>query len=176
MPRAWLVGEARITSDAARDLPGIDPRRVALVDAPVTIDAGAPGTASVAIDWPGCLSVVTESPGRQVLVTGMAWHPGWRLAGPHPQLTMAVADGQRDSPDPAVRSLPRVATADHAQVVRVNGDFLGVVVGPGKHLVTLEFAPRDFRLGLGLSAAGLALTLVLAGLGWRRSRGATDPA
>ena len=43
-------------------------------------------------------------------------------------------------------------------MLRVNGDYLGCVVGPGKQNVLLEFRPDSLRRGLLASLAGLGLT------------------
>lgn len=149
MPRAWLVAEARATDDPARDLPAIDPRRAALVDAPAELDPGPPGRADVLLDRPGRFTVRTETPGRQLLVTGMSWHAGWRVVPP-----------------------PAAA----ASVIRVNGDFLGVLVGPGEHVVALEFRPAEFTNGLRLTALGLAALLGLVALAIADFRRPAPPA
>ena len=40
--------------------------------------------------------------------------------------------------------------------------FLGLVVEPGTHHVTLEFAPASVRAGAQLTALGLLLTIAVA--------------
>ena len=77
-----------------------------------------------------------------------SYHPGWQ----------AVVDG---TPQP---------------VLRVNGDFLGCVVGPGKETVSLDFHPESLRDGRLASAAGLGLTgiFLICGLVRFRRRPSED--
>ncbi|HEY2146286.1 MAG TPA: YfhO family protein, partial [Pirellulales bacterium] len=51
------------------------------------------------------------------------------------------------------------ATADGEPlpVVRVNGDFMGCVVGPGKKEVEFRFSPASLRFGAAMSVFGLSL-------------------
>ena len=67
----------------------------------------------------------------------------------------------RVSPDPGWQA---AVDGGPAEVLRVNGDFLGVLVEPGRHAVALQFAPLSLRLGKVFScfSAGL-LGLVLLG-------------
>ena len=76
--------------------------------------------------------MAVAAPTRQLLVVSESYHAGWR----------ATING---SPQP---------------VLRVNGDFLGCLVGPGKATVTLEFHPGSLRHGWTLSVAGLGLTAI----------------
>lgn len=146
MPRAWLVNEARVSEDPARELPLMDPRRVALVDAPLDLDDAPPGRVEVLVDRPGSFAARTEAAGRQLLVTGLAWHAGWRLVA---------------APDGAAFETP---------VLRVNGDFLGVVVPPGEGTVEVVFAPEELNTGLWLSVLGGVLLLGLGMVAWARLR------
>ena len=49
-----------------------------------------------------------------------------------------------------------------ADILRVNGDFMGCVVEPGAHEVLLDFRPWSLRAGFALSGAGLAMLGVMA--------------
>jgi len=91
------------------------------------------GSAQLILDRPGRLVVQTELPGRRILAFTERFHPGWS----------ATTDG---SP---------------AQMVRVEGDFLGCLVESGVRRVELRFMPRSFVYGALLSAVGAAL---LAGI------------
>lgn len=100
------------------------------------------GTALLRIDRPGRLVAHVDAPGRRVLAFTERFHEGWS----------ATADGAR---------LP---------VVRVEGDFLGCVVDTGTHRVELQFMPRSFVYGAGISiAAGvlLAAFIVVQWMRWR---------
>src|SRR5262249_59456893 len=54
--------------------------------------------------------------------------------------------------------------------LRVDGDFLGCLVGPGRHLVTFRFEPASHALGARLSALGLGLAGLLFVGSWKRKR------
>jgi hypothetical protein len=82
--------------------------------------------------------VSVETP--SLLATSQPAIPGWRLA----------VDGEE------------------ATAVRVNGAFLGVVLGPGEHAVEMLYAPRGWPVGLALLAAGVLLAAWL--LWWGRAR------
>jgi uncharacterized membrane protein YfhO len=78
------------------------------------------------------ITVETSARERQVLATTESFDSGW----------MATAGD---------RSVP---------IVRVNGDFLGCVVEPGKQVIRLEFRPRARRVGAGLALVGLGFLSV----------------
>jgi hypothetical protein len=143
--RARLLSDVRVTDDVARDVEGLDLQRTALLDGPVAPLSGPPGTALVTLDRPGRLIVETSAPGRQLLSVAERFHQGW-----------SVSDG-----------------GSTLAPLRVNGDFLGVVLEPGNHRVEFRFAPASFRLGLAASAAG-ALALLIGVLAIRR-RSSTPP-
>ena len=82
------------------------------------------------------MEIEVAVPAQQLLVTTESFDSGWT----------ASADGQ---------SVP---------VVRVNGDFLGCAIEPGKHLVRLEFRPRARRVGGWLAMLGLGFLTVAVGL------------
>jgi uncharacterized membrane protein YfhO len=102
-------------------------------------------------DLPGRIRLATAAPTRQLLVLAESFHPGWT----------ATVDGE---PGP---------------LLRVNGDFIGCVVEPGRHVLQLRFAPRSYQVGKWISLAGAAwiAAVALHGL-WAhgRDRRAQPPA
>jgi hypothetical protein len=134
MPRARLVTDARVSSDARRDLSSVDLQRTALVSTPVSIDVGPPGSVRVIDDVPGKLVAEVATPVRTLLVTTETHHAGWRAVG-------------------GTRALP---------IVRVNGDFLGCVVEPGESTVVMTFVPRSLTLGTRISGAAMAVLVAIA--------------
>lgn len=128
LPRVRLLGKGIFSGDPGHDLPNLDLVHAALVTRPLDLDDGPAGKATLIEDRPGRLRVETESPGRQLLVVAESHDPGWH----------ATIDGQP------------------AAVERVNGDFLGCVVGPGQHTVELVFAPLCLLWGRVLSGIGMA--------------------
>ena len=58
-----------------------------------------------------------------------------------------------------------------APIVAVDGALIGVFVPPGEHTVTLDYLPRTFVAGAGITGAGLvAAGLTVVGPLWRRRR------
>lgn len=49
-----------------------------------------------------------------------------------------------------------------SEALRVNGNQIGVLVGPGAHVVEFTYRPRTFLLSIALAAIGLALALLWA--------------
>jgi hypothetical protein len=166
LPRVRLVNGIVASDDPARDLGTIDVGMQALVehsaanlapspgtpgegwgegpferDTPLTptplprstgergLDRNSLGNAKLLEDRPGRLTVAIHTTGRQLLVVAESFHSGWQ----------ATIDG--------------VPTA----VLRVNGDFLGTIVEPGRHQVSLLFRPWSLTWGRRLSLIGLAL-------------------
>jgi hypothetical protein len=138
LPPVRLVTRTTVSDDAARDLAAIDLNRAALTERPVDVDPGAPGTAELVEERPGRMLVHSHAPGRQLLVVAASHDPGWRV----------TVDGRPGA------------------VERVNGDFLGCAVWPGRHSVEFTFAPPCLVCGrlLSLSATVLALALCLTGI------------
>jgi hypothetical protein len=129
--RARLLVDARVTGDVARDIEGLDLQRTALLEQPVTALSGTVGTAVVTLDRPGHLIVETSATGRQLLSVSERFHQGW-----------SAAEG-----------------ANAVETIRVNGDFLGVILEPGTHRVEFRFTPASFVLGLAASTAGVIALL-----------------
>jgi hypothetical protein len=130
LARTRLLAKGRVTSNAAADLSSTDITTEALTAHELNI-GGTPGVARVLVERPGRFEIETSSDGRQLLVLTSRYHPAWR----------AVVDGAGEKP------------------IAVYGDFLGLVVEPGTHHVTLEFAPASVRTGAELSALGVLLTI-----------------
>ena len=131
------------SAERAAEIDAIDVASTALVDEPVALGGGPAGTAVIEPDRPGAIRLAVRAPTRQLLVLAESFHSGWRV---------------------------RVDGAD-ARVLRVNGDFMGVVVEPGVHVLDFSFAPRSFTIGCWTSLAGIAIVLAvaLAGLLFPRS-------
>jgi uncharacterized membrane protein YfhO len=82
---------------------------------------------------PGRIEARVDCPSRQLLVVAESYQFGW----------LARVDGR---PQP---------------VHRINGDFLGCLVGPGTRQVVLEFRPRSLSVGRAVSFCGLGLVVLL---------------
>ena len=119
LPRVRLVTQTQASSDPAGDIARICPDTTALCEVPLGLPASKPGTAALAAERPGRLDIEVDCPAPQLLVVAESYHPGWH----------AAVDGQPQT------------------LYRVNGDFMGCVVGPGKHRVVLTFQPGSLRRG-----------------------------
>jgi hypothetical protein len=133
LPRVRLVSWAVATEDPGRDLATLDVDHSALTDRPLELDGRPAGTADLAEEHPGRLRVLTMSEGSQLLVVSESHDPGWLVS----------IDG------------------NPAEVEQVNGEFLGCLVGPGRHVVEFSFRPLALRLGLPLTLCGLAIAFLL---------------
>jgi hypothetical protein len=145
LPRAFLVRRARVVGDAraafaAVSAPDFRPREEAVVEQPLpaALGAGPPGDgegARILRRTPREVVVATDAASPALLVLTETHYPGWRA---------------RIDREPA-------------ELLRVNWTFRGVVLPPGSHTVTFEYAPRSVARGGLLSLAGLALVAAL----WR---------
>jgi hypothetical protein len=142
MPRAFLVGSARVISnreallDAMRD-PALKPAKEVLLEEPLSAPLPKkppedPGTATV-VDYK-FNRVVVEADAKSdcILVLGDAYYPGWR----------ATIDGQ---PAP-------IFSAYYA--------FRGVRIPAGSHRIEFFYMPASLKAGLGISMATLIVMMI----------------
>jgi hypothetical protein len=158
-PRAWLVDKTIPTENAAADIAHISLAQEALVDKnaialqPDAKPIGAAtasstsnkssdtspniskpsGKVTMITDRPGNISLAVTCPTPQFLVVGESYHAGWQ----------AMLDKQP------------------AAVLRADGDFMGVAVGPGEHKIDWKFQPESLRYGRLTSAFGLSLIVAM---------------
>jgi len=129
LPRVRLVTQTRTGSDPACDITRFRPETTALCEFALTLPESKPGTAVLAADYPGQLMIDVNCPAMQLLVVAESYHSGWR----------ATVDGAPE------------------ELFRINGDFMGCVVGPGKHRVTMNFEPSSLQRGWLASFLGLCM-------------------
>ena len=129
LPRVRLVTQTRTGSDPACDIARVSPNTTAICEFPLTLPASQPGRAELVAERPGRLVIDVNCPATQLLVVAESYHSGWR----------AAVDG-----------LPE-------EIFRINGDFMGCVVGTGRHRVTMNFEPGSLQRGLLTSCAGLCM-------------------
>jgi hypothetical protein len=135
-PRAWLVSNAIVSANPSEHVPGLDPTSAALIDEPISLPRSQSGSVEVKIDSPGRLALATVVSADQLLIINESFHPGWK----------AKID------------------SNSARPVRVNGDFIGLVVPAGTHEVALNFQPESLLYGR--LASGFGLGLIVATLLW----------
>ena len=129
LPRVRLVTQTRTSAEPADDITSVCPDTTALCEIPLLLPASKPGTAVLTAERPGRLDIDVDCPAPQLLVMAESYHEGWR----------AAVDGE-----------PR-------DIYRTNGDFMGCVVGPGKHRLILSFQPGSLERGRLTSWLGLGL-------------------
>jgi hypothetical protein len=141
LPRARFVPRAAPPSypgDLARSLadPAFDPRSTVLLEGDLGADpdpgSQLDGKAVILEERPESVRLLVEAPGSGYLVLSDAYAPGWR----------AHLDG---------------APVD---ILKANGMFRAVRVGPGRHEVIMTYLPASVVLGFGTSAAALLATCV----------------
>jgi hypothetical protein len=136
LPPIRLVTQAVTSREPAKDLPAILVDSTALVESPLDLPPGPPGSVQVLVNAPGEIQVETFTSTPQLLVVTESRHCGWQ----------AEIDGQP------------------APVLRVNGDFFGCAVPAGSHRVCFAFRPASLRYGLSISVLGLGLTAALSAM------------
>jgi len=129
LPPVRLVSRSLQSFDPAADLARIDYRGAVLTDEPIQLTSGTPGKATVVDRRPGRFELSIDAPSRQILAIAESYHPGWK----------AIVAGRPEA------------------VLRVNGDFLGCLVGPGRQHVTLVFQPRSLHDGYWISIAAVGV-------------------
>jgi hypothetical protein len=143
--RAYFPSAARVVDDAeayaALRRGDFDPEKTALVAPPppgaALPEARGPGAFAAArftADAPERAELSTSASRPSLLVLTRSWDPGWE----------ARIDGTR------------------SPLLRAQVGLLALVVPAGDHRIELEYRPLAFRVGLGLSAAGLLAVLALA--------------
>jgi hypothetical protein len=146
MPRAWVVARQRVVQGEDAQLaaiadPAFDPRREAIVSAPIEGLAGGPGgTAGVTKVEADRVEVTARGGGLVVLSD--VYFPGWK----------ATVDGE-DAP-----------------IERVDYLLRGVAVGAGEHRIVMEYRPWSWRAGWIVSllaALGLGAAMWQGARRWR---------
>ncbi|MDM8520234.1 hypothetical protein QUF64_09310 [Anaerolineales bacterium HSG6] len=154
--RAWLVGEVTVISEAEQAIAHLADdtvmlRQQAVVAEPllVKLDSTAPaGSVELVSQTPTMLRFKVVAHGQQLLVISQTDYPGWQ----------AMLDAQ---------SRPRYL---------VNAVQQGIIIPAGEHIVELVYWPWSFRLGMVMSALGLAIWLVVSFWVQQKKRGSkTEP-
>jgi hypothetical protein len=130
-----LASAAVASRSPAADLRKIPIESTVLVEQVVELPpdvSGSSGVVRLLGARPGRLTIDVESPGVRLLAVAESFHGGWQ----------ASIDGRP------------------AAVLRVNGDFMGCQVGPGRQRVVLEFRPESLRRGMAISLVGVALVVL----------------
>lgn len=143
LPRAFLVPEAVVVPEdqAVRVAlsPGLDPRRTAVLEEGSSLErapgwSDGAGSVRLITRGPTRIALQAQTPAPAVLVLLDSWEKGWR----------ATVDGV-DAP-----------------VLRADGAFRALRLGPGDHRVELVYVPPGLREGLGLGLVGLLATILAA--------------
>lgn len=147
LPRAFLVHEWQVASDTAAAVAmmragGFEPGLRAVVtgeNVPSSSATAGRGSATIVDYRPEVVTLHTEADAESFLILTDAIYPGWE----------AAIDGVPVS------------------VWSVDGLFRGVFVPAGDHEIVMSFRSDSYRQGLGLSAAGILMLIVLGLLLYR---------
>jgi len=158
-PRAWMVHETAVEPSPDRlraklGEPGFDPRRAALLAAPlpVTLDPAAtvaPGSEEIAFTFYGAhrLELTVRAEKRGLLVLSEADYPGWR----------ATLNGNR------------------VPIYKADGLFRAIVVPPGESRVVFRYRPGTVLAG-GILSFLAFFGVLLAAFVYRRQLADDGPA
>jgi hypothetical protein len=148
LPRALVLHQAISVPDhqaafAALRATGFDPASTVIVEGGEPLDAAPAEPAKIQFESfdTNHIRLSVDTPADAYLVLSEVWYPGWQ----------ARVDGAE------------------APVLRANYAFRAVRLSPGQHQVEFSFAPRSWRMGLGISGLtllGLVSCLVGRSL-WR---------
>ena len=141
-PRAFFVPEAVVVPDGVGAMDRLmngpfDPRRQAVLESVGPLESGAVGEGSghaeLVHDGTSLVTLRTTSSSAGYLVLSDAFYPGWR----------AFVDGEE------------------VALLRANFLFRGISLPAGEHEVAFLFDPASLRLGAVISAAGVAVLVLL---------------
>jgi hypothetical protein len=132
LPRVRMVARVQTSNNPGCDMAVICPDTTALCEVPLVLPASKPGKAVLTAQRPGWFEIAVDCPAPQLLVVAESYHSGWHAA----------------------------VDAGPQKVYRVNGDFMGCVVGPGKHRVVLDFQPDSLQRGRLASCLGLGFVCI----------------
>ncbi|GAB6185353.1 hypothetical protein JCM17478_08550 [Thermopirellula anaerolimosa] len=127
LPRFRTVGQVIASAATPEVIERTDSAVAAVVEKPINVSPEATARIRVITDRPGRMLVAVQASGPVLLVISEAYHPGWH----------AAHDGRA------------------AEVLRVNGDFMGCVLPEGRHRLTLTFRPWSLVWGGRVSLCAL---------------------
>jgi hypothetical protein len=139
-PRAMLIATTVTSIRAQRKVEADLLHSAAGKKGPSPLQDAQQESATILVDRPGRITLLTQSETSAFLTLSESFHPGWQ----------ATVSGVAQP------------------VVRARGDFMGCSVPAGKHRVEFSFRPISLRNGKMLTAAGLVLAafgFVLQGAG-----------
>jgi hypothetical protein len=152
MPRVRLVHAFRATDQPARELLRIDLANEVLIERAdqdiVEAWLGNSGAESrnadfarIASDRPGNVIIELSASAPAILVLNESYQRGWKAT--------------QSGPEPA-----QSGRSQEPRALRINGDFLGFLVPPGRRTVEFRFAPTSLRYGRLFSVCGLGLLVI----------------
>jgi hypothetical protein len=137
LPRAWLVYRTEPVDsygaawEKIQD-PDFRPEQVATIEYGPRLEGTGSGRIEIVRYSPNQVRLIVHTDMAALLVLSDVYYPGWR----------GTIDGEA------------------TPIYRADATFRGVVVPAGSHEVRMDFAPRSFRIGLGLAAGGLLILLL----------------
>ncbi|MCC6490754.1 MAG: hypothetical protein IT364_24925, partial [Candidatus Hydrogenedentes bacterium] len=149
VPRLYLVSEVVVSDSPDEDIRNIDLATTALVERSLTLKEGG-GDVRLLDERHGRVRIQVQTETPQLLVFDESFHRGWKA-------TAFPSDASTENGAPL-------------EILRVNGDFMGVALELGKHEVVFAFEPESFRIGVRLSLVGIGLSLAYLALALYASR------
>ncbi|MCC6694137.1 MAG: YfhO family protein [Candidatus Hydrogenedentes bacterium] len=139
VPRVYLVSKAIVSNAPDEDIRHIDLATTALVERSLTLNEGG-GDVRLLDERHGRVRIQVQTETPQLLIFDESFHRGWKAT-----------------------AFPSGASTENGtplEILRVNGDFMGVALEPGTYEVQFEFDPESFRNGVRLSLVGIGLSIV----------------
>lgn len=142
LPRARCVSRSYYDLNPAAALSRVPLDQSAIVQHQLFLDGSTPAEVEIVTDRPGRIELRVEPPSKQLLVLSETFHRGWR----------AEINGRP------------------AEVLRVNGDFLGCLVDRQTKQVSWTFRPASLRYGWWMTFFGVVATGCFATVRFHQTR------
>jgi len=139
MTRAWMVPVAVWVADSeaaqkAISVPDWNPALSVILEGSAIIPSSTDaGSATISDETPSRIDIAVDSPDGGVLVLADTYYPGWQT----------TLDGSTTT------------------LYRANVNFRGVLIPPGKHVVTMSYEPDSWRIGVMISLGALVAMILL---------------
>ena len=136
LPRILMTSQVIHSMTPRETLEESTNTQVVVVDTPISLKPDSPpGEFEVVENSPGHLACRVEAKAAQLFVVLDRFHAGWSVH----------IDG------------------NSAEILRVNGDFMGCRVPPGNHHLEFEFTPVSLHWGRRISVTAVFLILTIGG-------------
>ncbi len=161
MPRAFVVREAQVVADESQlydALRTFDPRRTAVVE------EAAPPLGAAPVVGTDRVEIAAYTPNEVVIAATLPTTGMLVLADSHFGDWLGLFNGWKAFVTPE-----GAAEEEELHIYRVDGNFRGVVLTAGSHIVRFRYSPMSVKFGLFGSFFGAMVLLLIVGVGvWGR--------